>query len=197
MDEINETKETKEIRNLPKDQSGVLLPFTTKKGKYNVIRPGDPIGIQRWTEYEKLKIVMGTGKTFTALIETLEKVEKMLGADKPFADIRVEAILTVNGMRRGIIELSRERYNQALYLASIFIWREGDDPLTWDINRATEYIEDWAGEGLNEQDFFSFALATVSGFNEIFKRLSRETAAQADALSGISTFHQTAGGKIQ
>lgn len=178
--------EQKRIRSLEKDQDGVILPFKTKRGKYFVLRPGEPLGIQRWTEYERLKIVLGTGKTFSALIEALHGVEKLLGTDNPLADIRVEAILAINGLRRGLIELSKERYNYALYMATVFIYREGDDPLTWSMDKATEYIEDWAGEGLSEQDFFSFAVATVTGLKKIYSDIKREMDKEAERLSGIS-----------
>lgn len=179
--------ETTRIRHLEKDQDGVILPFTTKRGKYYVIRPGEPLGIQRWTEYERLKIVLGTGKTFSALIEGLHSVEKMLAADNPFADIRLDAILTINALRRGLVELSKERYNYALYMATVFIYREGDDPLTWSMDKATEYIEDWAGEGLSEHDFFSFAVATVTGLKKIYSDLKREMDRETERLSGITT----------
>lgn len=178
--------EQKRIRSLEKDQDGVILPFKTNRGKYFVLRPGEPLGIQRWTEYERLKIVLGTGKTFSALIEALHGVEKLLGTDNPLADIRVEAILAINGLRRGLVELSKERYNYALYMATVFIYREGDDPLTWSMDKATEYIEDWAVEGLSEQDFFSFAVATVTGLKKIYSDIKREMDKEAERLSGIS-----------
>ena len=183
------------IRGLEKDQDGVILPFKTKAGKYFVIRPGEPLGIQRWTEYERLKIVLGTGKTFSALIESLYAVEKLLGSDKPLAETRIEAILTLNGLRRGLIELSKERYNYALYMASVFIYREGDDPLTWSMDKATEYIEDWATEGLSELDFFSFAVATVTGLKKIYSDLKQEVEQETERLSGITT-SQTEGKRI-
>lgn len=175
------------IRQLEKDQNGIILPFETSKGKYFVIQPGAPIGIQRWTEYERLKIVLGTGKSFSALIETIGNIEKLLGSDKPLADVRVEAILTLNSLRRGLVEMSKERYNQALYLATIFIYREGDDPLTWDFDRATEYIRDWAAEGLSEQDFFAFALSTVNGFREQLSKIQAEIRREEARLSGIGS----------
>lgn len=178
---------TRAVVPMKKDEQGILLPFETAKYRYKVIRPDQPLGIQRWTEYEKLKIVLGAGKTFSAIIEAVEQVERLLGSDKPLAEVRVDAILTLNALRRGMVELSQARYNQAFYLASIFIYREGDDPLTWDIGRATEYIDDWAEEGLSEQDFFSFALATVSGFGEMYQRLKGQMREQEAALSAIST----------
>ena len=180
--------ETKRIRPLEKDQDGVILPFTTKRGKYFVIRPGEPLGIQRWTEYERLKIVLGTGKTFSALIESLYAVEKLLAdRTKTQQEVTLEAILTINTLRRGLVELSKERYNYALYMATVFIYREGDDPLTWSMDKATEYIEDWAGEGLSEQDFFSFAVATVTGLKKIYNDLKQEMDKETERLSGITT----------
>jgi hypothetical protein len=181
MDEINETKV---IRDLPKDQSGVLLPFTTKKGKYNVIRPGDPLGFIRWGEYERLSLVMGTGKTFSQLITELDEIEKMLGADRAFADIRVESILKVNSLKRGIIDLSKARFSKAFYQASVFIWRDGDDRLAWDMATAEDYIQDWAEEGLNEQDFFGFAALTVNGLIPIFRKFEAERRQTEVNLSG-------------
>lgn len=178
------------IRHLETDANGVLLPFETKKGRYNVIRPGEPLGVQRWTEYERLSIVMGTGQTFSALITALRGVEQLLGSDKPLAQVRTEAILTLNSLQRGLIDLSESRYNKALYQATIFVWRDGDDPLKWDMARATEYIEDWAEAGISEQDFFSFALATVTGFSEHYRALTERIRKEQAVLSGISTLRK-------
>ncbi len=64
---MNETKEQfRPIKKLARDANGGLSyePFTANGNTYRFIRPGDPIGIQKWTEYEKLKIVVGTGQTF-------------------------------------------------------------------------------------------------------------------------------------
>ena len=173
------------VKSLEKDAAGVLLPFKTKNYKYNIIRPGQPMGIKRWMEYEKLSVVVGFGKTFEAITTTLAELEKLLGSDRAFADIRVESILIANGLRKSIVEMSRERFNYAMYLASVFIVREGDDPLTWDIEKATEYIQDWTTEGLNEQDFFSFALLTVHGFKAHYSELKKEAEAQAEKLSAL------------
>ena len=84
--------------------------------------------------------------------------------------------------------MSKERYNYAMYLASVFVVRKGDDPLTWDTNTANEYITDWAAEGLSEQDFFQFALLTVSGFQEHYKKLKAEADAEAGRLLAIGSF---------
>lgn len=180
-------EQVRKVRELETDASGILLPFKTKNGKYNIIRPGDALGISRFTQWEKLSIVGGVGKSFSAIADALKNIETLLGADRPFAEIRTEAILAVNSMRRGIVELSAERYNQGLYLASIFIWKEGTDPLEWDYNTATEWIQDWQEEGLSEVGFFSFALATVSGFQKRYSELKAAVEREAGALSAVSS----------
>lgn len=146
------------------------------------------MGIRRWMEYEKLSIVVGFGKTFDAITTTLHDIEKLLGSDQPFADIRVESILLVNGLRKSIVEMRKERYNYAMYLASVFVVREGDDPLVWEFDRATEYIQDWAAEGLSEQDFFTFALLTVHGFQAHYKELKSQADKEAERLLAVGSW---------
>lgn len=180
-----EKVETKQIRTLEKDQDGIILPFETKKGRYNIIRPGEPLGIQRFTEFEKMKIVFGMGKTVGDIVGALESIEKVLASDKPMADIRHEAILTLNSLRRGIVDTSKQRYNYALYLCTIFIWKDGDDRLKWDLATAEKYIEDWQAEGLNELDFFSFALAASSELHGHIRKLQAEESARQAVLSGV------------
>ena len=125
--------EYKQITNLERDQNGGLTyaPFVANGKKYRFIKPGDPIGIKKWTMYEQLKVVVGTGKTFGEIATYLKDHKALLGSDKPFADIRVEAILETDSMQKSIVELSKERYNQAFYLCSIFIYLDGSDPYTW------------------------------------------------------------------
>lgn len=179
------------IRNLEKDAAGNLLPFKTSKHAYNPIKVGAPIGIRRWTEYEKLRIVLGTGKTFSTLLEVIQSVELLLASDKPLPEIRLEAILTLNSLRRGLVDLSQSRFNQAFYLATIFIIREGDDPLNWSLELAERYIEDWASEGISEHDLFFFALNTVTGFREHYKIIKAELDREAERLSDISGLKPT------
>ena len=180
-------EQVRRVRELETDANGILLPFKTKTAKYNIIKPGDALGIERFTQWEKLSIVGGVGKSFSAIADALKSIELLLGEDKAFANIRTEAILAVNSLRRGIVDMSGERYNQALYLASVFIWKEGTDPLKWDFNTATEWISDWQEEGLSELPFLSFALATVSGFQKRYNELKAEVEREADVLSAATS----------
>lgn len=168
--------EFKQIKDLERDQNGGLAytPFTANGNTYRFIKPGDPVGPKKWTMYEQMKVVFGTGKTFSELATHFKDHKALLGADKPFADIRVEAILATDSMQRSIVEMSKERYNQAFYLCSIFIYREGSDPYEWNMDMAKEMIDDWAEERINEHDLFFFAFLLTPGLRQIYEELQVE-----------------------
>ena len=173
------------FRELPKDQDGIILPFETKKGRYNIIRPGQPLGIIRFTELQKMKLVFGTARTVAALVEALRGIQKVLGADKSFADIRTEAILGINSILQGLIDTSKQRFDYGLYLCTLFIYRDGHDPKQWDMATAESYIEDWAAEGLSELDFFSFALLALGELRRHIQEVKEQEAAREAVLSGF------------
>jgi hypothetical protein len=176
------------IKKLARDANGGLSyePFTANGNTYHFIRPGDEIGIKKWTEYEKLKIVVGTGQTFAGIVEAFKQITDLAGADKEFAKIRTEVILLADSYRKAILDMSAARYNKAFYLATIFIYRAGDDPYSWDMNRAESYISDWVTENMSEQDLFFFAMLLTPGFSRVFSELSAEAAAQTGRLAKLS-----------
>jgi hypothetical protein len=180
--------EFKNIALLDRDGNGSLAyaPFTANGVKYKFIKPGDPIGIKKWTMYEQLKVVVGTGKTFGEIATYLKDHKALLGADRPFADIRVEAILETDSLQKSIVEMSKERYNQAFYLCSIFIYRDGSDPYAWDFETAGQMIEDWETERISEIDMFFFASLLIPGFRQIFKELQEEGERQTERLLAVS-----------
>lgn len=164
----------------------MLLPFKTRAHKYNVIRPGEAMGINRWTEYTKLSIVLGTGKTLSVLMEAFEEIELLAAKEKPYEELRRDIILLANSNRRAILEMSKARYDYGLYQASLFIVREGDEAKDWNIDLANDYIEDWKEAGISEQQLFFFANATVVGLKKQVQKLRQEVEAQTGTLSAIS-----------
>jgi hypothetical protein len=179
----------KPIKILDRDQNGGLAytPFTANGVKYKFIKPGDPIGIKKWTMYEQMKVVVGSGKTFSELATYFKDLKALLGADKPFADIRVEAILATDSMQKSIVEMSKERYNQAFYLCSIFIYKDGTDPYEWDFETATEAITNWQEERISEIDLFFFAVLLIPGFKAMFDELQEAANRMTEKLLGAST----------
>lgn len=155
--------------------------------KYRFIKPGDPIGIRKWTEYEKMKVVAGVGKTFAEMVKYLKDHKSLLGGDTPFEKIRVEAILATDSVQKGILEMSKERYNKAFFLCSLFIYPDGTDPYTWDADKATEMIEDWEAERISEIDLFFFASLLIPGYRQTFKELQEEAERVTARLSVFTT----------
>jgi len=176
------------ITELEKDPNGGLAytPFMANGKKYRFIKPGDPIGIRKWTEYEKMKVVAGVGKTFADISTYLREHKNLLGSDKPFSEIRTEAIIATDSVQKGIIEMSKERYTQAFYLCSIFIYEDGKNPYHWDFQTATEMIRDWEEENISEIDLFFFASLLIPGYRQIFKELQEAAEAQTARLLAVT-----------
>ena len=181
-----QTATTPGIRNLAKDDAGLLLPFTTAKHKYTPLKPGAPIGPRRWTQFDKLKIALGVGQTFEHFITALKQIELELAGEKPLAEVRLNSLLLVNSLRRAIVEKSRARYSTAFYVCTLFILRDNEPVTQWSVESAEEMIEDWANAGINEDDLFFFALNMVSGFKKAFQNTKDELAAEAAKLSVIT-----------
>lgn len=170
------------FKELETDGAGVLLPFSTAKHKYNVIRPGEAMGISRWTEYQKLSVVLGVGKTLAAIIEAFKEIEVLAAEDKPFPEVRRDLILLANSNRRAIVEMSKARYGYALYQATLFIVREGDEEKDWTMDLANDYIADFKEAGISEQSLFFFANKTVVGLSKQVKELRAEVEQQTGVL---------------
>lgn len=171
----------KQIVNFARDPNGNMTyePFKANGKTYKFIRPGDPIGIDKWAEYQKLQIVVGAGVTFADLIVSLRAHKTLLSEDRTFSEIRSEAIVWADSTIKGLIEMSQARYDKAFYLCSIFIYEEGTDPYYWDMDMAGRMIEDWAQEGINEQDLFFFAMLQIPAWRQILNELSEQTERQA------------------
>lgn len=180
--------EHKPIKPLPKNAAGQLTyePFTANGNKYLFIRPGSEIGIKKWTHYEQLKIVVGTGQTFQGIVQAFNEIGLTAASDKPFAEIRKEVILSADSYKKGILDMSRDRFNKAFYLCSLFIYREGDDPYDWSLEKAEEYITDWQEERISESDMFFFAMLLIPGYNNVFQELRAEAERQAEKLSVVT-----------
>ena len=171
----------KQIVNFARDPNGNLTfePFKANGTVYKFIKPGDPIGIEKWAEYQKLQLIVGAGITFSDLIIGLRAHKELLSSDQKFSDIRSEAILWADSQIKGIIDLSQSRYDKAFYLATIFIYQEGVNPLEWSMEIAENMIADWVAEGINEQDLFFFAMLQIPAWKAILSELSEQAERQA------------------
>lgn len=176
------------IVNFSRDQSGALTyePFTANGKKFKFIHPGDPVGMAKWGQFNTLSIIVGSGVTFAELVSGLTAHQKLLASDQPFSEIRTEAIIWCDHMKKGIIDLSKNRNDPAFYLASLFIYRDGAHPFDWSEEMADEMIDDWQKGYVSEQDLFFFALSQVPAWSAILSEL-REQAERDAARSLVDT----------
>jgi hypothetical protein len=183
-----EIRDKGNIVTFSRDQSGALTyePFIANDKKFKFIKPGDPVGMAKWGKFNTLSIIVGSGVTFSELVNGLTAHQKLLGSDQPFSDIRTEAIIWCDHMKRGIIDLSKNRHDPAFYLASLFIYRDGSHPFDWSEEMADEMIADWEAGHVSEQDLFFFALSQVPAWSAILSEL-REQAERSAARSLVDT----------
>lgn len=168
------------------NENMTYAPFKANGKTYKFIRPGDPIGIEKWSEYQKLQIVVGGGVTFADLIVGLREHKKLLSSDQSFSEIRSEAIVWADSTIKGLIDMSQARYDKAFYLASIFIYEDGTDPYAWSMEIAGKMIEDWAVGRVDETDLFFFAMLQVPAWKAILSELSEQVEREAArSLVGI------------
>ena len=170
-----------EIVKFDRDENGNMTyaPFKANGKTFKFIKPGDPIGIAKWSEYQKLQIVVGGGVTFADLIVGLREHKKLLSSDQAFSDIRSEAIVWADSTIKGLIDMSQARYDKSFYLASIFIYEDGKDPYAWDMEIAGKMVEDWAIGRVSEEDLFFFAMLQIPAWRQIFQELSERAEREA------------------
>lgn len=170
-----------EIVKFDRDENGNMTyePFRANGKTFKFIRPGDSIGIAKWSEYQKLQIVVGGGVTFADLIVGLREHKNLLSGDQTFSEIRSEAIVWADSTIKGLIDMSQARYDKAFYLASIFIYEDGKDPYAWDMEMAGKMVEDFAVGRVAEEDLFFFAMLQIPAWSQILNELSERVEREA------------------
>jgi hypothetical protein len=170
-----------QLKKFARDEAGNMTfePFTANGKTYKFIQPGHPLGINKWGEYQKLMIVAGAGVSFSDLIISLRSVKDLWASDKKVSEIRAEAIVWADSIIKGLIDMSKAKFDKAFYLATLFIYEEGKSPYEWDMEAATAMIEDFSAEGIDEQDLFFFGMLQIPAWREIFSELLEETEKQA------------------
>lgn len=179
-----------------RDPNGNLTyePFVVNGKTYRFIKPGDPIGLDLWSEYQRLQIVVGGGVTFEQLIIGLREHKKLLSSDQPFSEIRSEAIVWADSQIKGLIDLSQARYHKSFYLASLFIYEDGTSPYEWSMDIANRRLADWATGPVDEQDLFFFAMLLIPAWNLVLNELSDQANREAARSLVDIVLHKMKGG---
>lgn len=171
------------IISLEKGPDGNILPFKTKNHKYTPLKPGDPMGMMRYAEYQKLSVLVGLDFSFEGMLGAFEHITQTLLADTSFAKARQEVVLYCNSIRQKVIDTGTSRTEKSFIMATLFFIRDNENPADWSTAWAEEVVEDWKAAGISEQDILFFCLGRISGLKQAFDRVLEEQRSEAEKLS--------------
>ena len=153
-----DTRKKNEVQRLVTPDGAWVSEFTANGKTYYIRNPREGLPLRRQRELEKMSVVVPFNAGLGEVISSLSRMKKICnslvgGKDANFTGL-VEEIVN---LERGLSESNR-KWQASLIMCTLFIYEPGEDLKTWDIDQANRKIEDWAAEGLIEDDFFSLAM---------------------------------------
>lgn len=171
----------------PRDENQFLPTFRTDGHTYHIIG-GDGIGIERYTEFQKFSVQRGFARSFADINKELERLRLFIGGERDVAKLVNESILSLSALQDGIASFSREQYDASLWLATLFVLRDGEDVKTYSEQLGREKIEDWKAYGYSEVDFFFLTGQQVGGYGSAFREaVQRNEKARERLLAALLT----------
>lgn len=168
-------KEIEGVKRLPKDSQGNILPrFKTTNHTYTLLTDKTGLPIDRFMQFKKVSVALGFTNDFAGILAEVKGIKDDVFADIKFPQARQQVLSRCAKIEDGIIELSKEKYDYSLMLATAVIVREGDDPKRFNLTVAEEMMEDWRSEGIAIQDFFLLAKQLMPLFNREYQKLKQE-----------------------
>lgn len=172
-----------ELKTILNEDGTPVRTFQANGVTYKVRTLSEGIGVKRYSLFRKAQAILGMGATFENLVNNLAQAEKFYNSIATKNPQLLDLGIILNNMKRGIVESSKERYDFAFWLCTLFIVREGEDLTQWVEADQEEKIKDWNAEGINEQDFLALALSTLTGFISTYKRFTAQLKEQAHTLT--------------
>lgn len=152
-----------------------------EKGEFTangtIYRIEGALTIERYAELQILEKEMGYGLTFKGMYEKLQSVYNQVNKMK-FAD----AAVNLNDLIRGISKI-QEREPTVLKICALFINAEDEDRTQYSQDMVNKKIADWKAEGIDMRDFFTVASNSVSGFLEIYRKVTQTISIQESPVS--------------
>jgi hypothetical protein len=147
-------------------------------GKKYVVETG--YSIERYAYYQRLSLEAGFGVAFSRMFAEWEEVIAEAN-ELRFSDVVIRAY----NMSRGIMNIEQNE-PAVLKLCALFLNRPDEDRRFISDDLISDKIRDWKEEGIAIEDFFILATATISGFTEVYRKLSQTTTELAELLPAQS-----------
>lgn len=122
--------------------------------------------IERFCEFQILEKELAFSMSFQNVFDQINSACESLNKSK-----LLDASVTLDDLRRGVARLERKEPT-ALKLCTLFINTEDEDPTIWNNDIMTKKLNDWKTEGIAIDDFFQYAMNSVNGYVDIYKKMS-------------------------
>lgn len=126
--------------------------------------------VSRFCEFQIIEKEVAFNMTFEGVFNEINKACDLFDEAKSFGEM-AQARIMLDNLRRGVAKL-QDKEPAALKLCTLFINTADEDPAGWNQDIMTIKIADWKAEGIDIQDFFSLALNSVTGFIDIYGKMS-------------------------
>jgi hypothetical protein len=151
------TRQRNNVQRLVTEQGEWVSEFKANNKTYYIRNPREGLPLRRQRELEKMSVVVpfnaGLGEIISSLSRMKVLCNSLVGKDGNFTGLIEEIV----NLERGLTTSNR-KWQASLVMCTLFIYEPGEDLRTWDIEQANRKIEDWATEGLIEEDFFTLAM---------------------------------------
>lgn len=152
------TEQQNQAQRLINEDGSWVSHFKANGKTYYILNPKEGLPLRRQRELEKMSVVVpfnaGLGEVISSLSRMKRICNTLIGSKEGNFTGLVEEIVN---LERGLSESNR-KWQASLIMCTLFIYEPGEDLKTWDIDQANRKIEDWAVEGLIEDDFFTLAM---------------------------------------
>lgn len=140
---------------LPRDQHGqIKREFKANGNKYTILTPSECMTPHRQNWLEKLTnewLFGSSAETIAAKINQIGAKIHELGHE---AEGRYFVSTELYCLQAGLLNRSKQKYSRSLYIATLFIVKNGEDTRNWTMEAAKQKIDDWNTEGYTAHDFF-------------------------------------------
>lgn len=174
------------MKKLPRDSDGqILREFTANGNEYIILNGEDGLGALRTSALNRFNIQFGMARTFPMIHKDVADILNIVNGEGSLAEIRTKLGQHILPMLDGLGTISKERYDLAFWVCTLFIVRDGEDLTKWIESEQLEKIEDWNAEGITEWDFFTLAGSSDKSFFPIYRATKK--AAQEGNLYALVT----------
>lgn len=139
----------------------------TANGKKYIIESS--MSIERYAFYEKIEAELGFGRSFQEVFDVMKAAMIDINNHK-----QGEAYVKLYNATNGIVHIDKKKPHVLRYCA-LFINEENEDRRSINEDVINNKINDWQTEGFDYTPFFEFALISLPGFRDRYRKLIPDT----------------------